>query len=187
MVRASAWLVLAALVAGCNPYVAAVSVVSQTYGVATDDRSVSTQASDAEIEAQIKASLLSSPVSGTDSIHVFSTRGVVVLAGAVSPGSDAGRAAVQIAQGVAGVRRVETFYVNADPSSIGDVELRTKIKAAFVEDPTIDESQVDLGVYGGHVVLVGLVDNAQQAQQFVDDAQGVAGVVTLRSYIQTKQ
>jgi osmotically-inducible protein OsmY len=180
-------LIAAALVAGCNPYMAAVGVVSQTYGVATDDRSVSTQASDTEIEAQIKTALLASPVSGTDGINIFCTRGVVVLAGAVPRGSDAGRAAAAIARQTSGVRRVETFFVDADPSTLGDIELQEKIKAAFVEDPTVAESQVKIGAYGGHVVLVGLVSNAQQAEQFVDDAQGVSGVRSVRSYIQTQQ
>ena len=71
-------MMLAVSVAGCNPYVAAVSAVSQTYGVATDLRSVSTQATDTEIEASIKTALLSSPVQGTGSLSLFCRQGVVV-------------------------------------------------------------------------------------------------------------
>jgi hypothetical protein len=46
--------VLAVLLAGCNPYVASVSLSTQASGMATDVRLVSTQISDDAIEAQIK-------------------------------------------------------------------------------------------------------------------------------------
>jgi len=177
-------LFLSILLAGCNPYMMAASAVSQTYNVATDDRSVSTQASDTEIVGKIKASLVASPVEGTDSINVFCQRGVVVLAGAVPPGSEAGRAAVRIARETAGVRRVETFYVESDPSDLGDIELKAKIKERLIADPDITAGQVDIGVYGGHVVLVGVVSSWEQSEQFVADARSVSGVVSVRSYIQ---
>lgn len=170
--------------AACNPYMAAIGVVSQTYGVATDERSLSTQASDTETEASIKTSLLESPVSGTSSISVTCRRGVVVLAGVVPPGSEAGRAAVRIARQTSGVRRVETFFVASRPSEAGDIELEAKIKAAFVADPSVNSDQVSASVYGGHAVLIGIVGNADQIDQFVQDARSVNGVVSVRSYIQ---
>ena len=83
-------LVLGVLLAGCNPYVAAVSLTTQAYGVATDMRSVSTQAADAAIEAQIKTALLTSSVSGTGSISVYCRQGEVVLAGVLPRRSPAG-------------------------------------------------------------------------------------------------
>lgn len=170
--------------AGCNPYMAAVTAVSATYGVATDERSVSTQVSDDEIEAKIRASLLASPVPGTGSLDVFCRRGIVVLAGVVPPGSSAGSTAVQLALATAGVRRVETFFVAAQPSSVSDFEIKEKIKAAFIADPSVVAGQVAIGVYAGHVVLVGVVGSMDQSQQFVEDARAVDGVVSVRSYIQ---
>ena len=173
----------AALV-GCNPYVAAVSVVSQTYGVATDERSISTQAADADIEAQVKAALIQSPVQGTGGLRVYSRRGVVLLCGVVPPGSAAGRAAVQIARGIAGVKRVETFFVASEPSETADIEIEAKVKAAFVADPNLSADQVTVNVFGGHVVLVGIVNTPDQIDEFVSDARSVSGVVSVRSYIQ---
>jgi osmotically-inducible protein OsmY len=152
-------LILSSAVAGCNPYMMAATAVTQTYDVATDERSVSTQASDAKIEGEIKANLLASPVVGTDSISVFCRRGVVVL---------------------------ETFWVAADPSRLGDVEIEAKLKAAFIADPNVDSSRVTYGVYGGHVVLVGIVPTQAQVDAFVADAQSVPGVLSVRSYIQTE-
>lgn len=183
--RTSLPVLLLFALAGCNPYVAAISAVSQTYAVASDERSVATQASDAEIEGKIKAALLSSPVSGTSSIGVYSRRGVVVLVGVVPRGSGAGRAAVDIARQTDGVRRVETFFVASRPSEAGDLELEAKIKEAFVADSSVSAERVSVSVFAGHAVLVGVVAGTAQEQQFVDDASAVPGVVSVRSYIQT--
>lgn len=172
------------LVTGCNPYVAAISAVSESYDVAEDPRSLKVQASDTEVEAKIEAALVASPEPGTDGLDVFCRRGVVLLAGVVPPGSRAGRAAVDIARTTPGVRRVETFFVSARPSRVGDLEVATKIKAAFVADTRISEPEVKVAVYGGHVVLVGVVSDWAAADAFVQDARGVDGVISVRSYIQ---
>jgi osmotically-inducible protein OsmY len=178
-------LLLIAILSGCNPYMAAVSVVSQTYGVATDARSVSTQASDTETEASVKASLLASPVPGTGSLTVWCRQGVIILGGVVPPGSPAGRAAVQIARSTSGVVRVETFFVSHQPSETSDLEIEAKIKAAFAADPAVMEERASVGVWDGHVVLVGVVKDPGRIDEYVTDAQSVSGVKSVRSYIQT--
>jgi osmotically-inducible protein OsmY len=180
-------LLLALSVAACNPYMAAVSAVSATYGVATDVRPVDVQVSDDEIEAEIKAALLESPVAGTGSLTAYCRQGVVVLLGVVPPGSDAGHAAVELARHTSGVVRVETFFVSSRPSTEDDLELEAKVKAAFVEDPNLLARRVSVNVFGGHVVLVGVVDTEAQADEFVADARAVPGVMSVRSYIQLPQ
>jgi osmotically-inducible protein OsmY len=177
-------LVLAIALAGCNPYVMAASAVSQTYGMATDVRSVSTQAADAEIETSVKAALLASPAQGTGSLNVFCRQGVVVLAGVVPRGSSAGFAAVRIVRGTSGVHRVETFFVHSQPDSVNDLVIKEKIKATLITDPRLIAGQVDLGVYAGHVVLVGVVDSWEKVEEFREAVRSVDGVVSVRSYIQ---
>ncbi|HSP96658.1 MAG TPA: BON domain-containing protein [Candidatus Dormibacteraeota bacterium] len=174
------------LLAACNPYMAAIGVATQTYDAATDPRSLATQASDTEIEAKISGSLLESPVPGTSGLSVFCRQGVVVLAGMVPLGSPAGPAAVEIARTTSGVRRVETFFVHAQPSKTADFDLASQIKTAFVGDPNIVADDVDVRVYAGNAVLVGVVTSIQQKERFVDDAFSVAGVVSVHSYIQVR-
>jgi osmotically-inducible protein OsmY len=82
------------------------------------------------------------------------------------------------------VTRVETYFVQYQPSELTDFEIKEKIKAALVADPRVVESRVDVAVYGGHVVLVGVVASPQTAQDFIEDARSVSGVVSVRSYIQ---
>src|ERR1043166_3336075 len=95
-IRHTLFLILAVVFAGCAPYALA---VKETYEVATDPRSLVTQATDTQAEVQIKAALLTSPVRGTSGIDVYCRQGVVVLVGGVPPGSQAGRAG-----GAAGLR-----------------------------------------------------------------------------------
>jgi hyperosmotically inducible periplasmic protein len=177
-------LMSAIVLAGCNPYIAAVSLTTQAYGVATDVRSVSTQAADTGIEAQIKAALLASSVSGTGGITVYCRQGEVVLAGVLPRRAPAGFEAVKIARGTSGVRRVETFYVDAQPDAVGDFALKTTIKTTLISDPRLTSGQVDVGVYAGHVVLVGVVDSWQRVEDFREDVRSVPGVLSVRSYVQ---
>ena len=175
---------LAIACAGCNPYVAAVSLATQTYNIGSDMRSISTQASDTAIEAQIKGALLVSSVSGTSSISVYCRNGVVVLAGVLPFRSPAGFEAVKIARGTSGVQRVETFYVNGQPDLTGDLTLKAKIKGVIIADPRLTSGQVDVGVYAGHVLLVGVVNSWDTVEAFRDDVREVPGVLSVRSFIQ---
>jgi osmotically-inducible protein OsmY len=168
---------------GCNPYVAAISVARETYGTATDVRALSTQESDTQIELQLKAALLASPVDGTSGIDVFCRQGILVLAGVV-PGSAAGHEAVRLARETPGVKKVETYFVNARPSWTSDFEIKEKIRALMVADPTLISGRVDIGVYAGHVVLVGVVPSPEKSRQFEADAHSVNGVASVTSFIQ---
>src|SRR5215471_18680489 len=175
-------LILLVFVPGCSPYVLA---ARETYEIATDPRSVFTRASDTEAEARIKAALLASPANGTSGIDVYCRQGVVVLVGVVPPGSQAGQAAVSIARQTSGVRRVETYFVPSRPSWESDIAIKEKIRGTLIADPVLVSSRVDIAVFAGHVVLVGVVDSRANVQKFIQDARSVNGVVSVTSYIQT--
>jgi osmotically-inducible protein OsmY len=175
-------LMVVVALSGCAPYALA---VKETYEVATDPRSLATQATDTQAELQIKAALLTSPVSGTSGIDVYCRQGVVVLVGVVPPGSQAGQAAVAIARQTPGVKRVETYFVPSRPSWESDIEIKERIRASLIADPALVSGRVDIAVYAGHVVLVGVVDSRANVQKFIADARSVPGVVAVTSYIQT--
>src|SRR5262245_2988109 len=175
-------LMLIVALAGCSPYVFA---AKEGYEIAADPRSLVTQATDTEAEAQIKAALLASPVNGTSGLDVYCRQGVVVLAGMVPSGSQAGRAAVDIARQAPSVRRVETYFVSRRPSWESDLAIKEKIRAILIADPALVSSRVDIGVYAGHVVLAGAVTSRESVHKFISDARSVSGVVSVASYIQT--
>ena len=175
-------LMLVVALAGCSPYVFA---AKETYEVAADPRSLVTQATDSEAELHIKAALVASSVSGTSGIEVYCRQGVVVLVGMVPSGSQAGREAVKIARQTSGVKRVETYFVSHRPTWESDIGIEEQIRAVLVADPSLVSSRVDIAVYAGHVVLVGVVDSRVNVQKFISDARAVNGVVSVTSYIQT--
>jgi osmotically-inducible protein OsmY len=175
-------LILVIALASCAPYALA---VKETYEVATDPRSVMTQATDTQAEVQIKAALLASPVRGTSGLDVYCRQGVVVLVGVVPPGSQAGHEAVRIARETPGGKRVETYFVDSRPSWTNDLEIKEQIRASLIADPALISGRVDIAVYAGHVVLVGVVDSRANVQKFIADANSVSGVVSVTSFIQS--
>jgi len=181
-IKHALFLILVVVIAGCSPYVLA---VKETYEVATDPRSLVTQATDTQAELQIKAALLASPVRGTSGIDVYCRQGVVALVGVVPPDSQAGQAAVSIARQTTGVKRVETYFVPSRPSWESDIAIKEELRATLIADPVLVSSRVDIAVYAGHVVLVGVVDSRANVQKFISDARSVSGVASVTSYIQT--
>jgi osmotically-inducible protein OsmY len=173
--------VLAVLLAGCF------TIAHESYDVATDERSVGTQGSDAEIWGTIKKDLAQSSVKGTNSISVFCRNGIVVLAGVVPKGSEAGTEAVRIAHGVQGVRRVETYFLPSQPSRTSDFEIGEKIHYKMVGDMDLKADQVDTAVIDGHVVLVGVVSSKAKVDKIIAIAHETKGVKVVKSFIQIRK
>lgn len=161
------------------------TTIAQTgYEAATDERPLAVQKADTGITLTIKKDLLASDVKGTGGLDVFCRNGVVVLAGVVEPGSQAGTEAVRIARRVEGVKRVETYFLNNQPSKVKDFTIKEKIKAKLIGDGDLKAGQVDMAVVAGHVVLVGVVNQQMKADKIVAHARATDGVVAVRSFLQ---
>jgi osmotically-inducible protein OsmY len=90
--RRSAISLLATFFFGCT-------TIAQTgYEAATDERPLAGQKTGTGITLTIQKDLLASDVKDTGGLDVFGRNGVVVLAGVVEPGSQAGTEAVRIAR-----------------------------------------------------------------------------------------
>jgi osmotically-inducible protein OsmY len=83
------------------------------------------------------------------------------------------------------VRRVETYFVPSRPSWESDIAIKEQIRATLIADPALVSGRVDIAVFAGHVVLVGVVTSQASVQKFISDASSVPGVVSVTSYIQT--
>ena len=160
------------------------TVISATYGAATDERSVGTQLTDTEIVAKIKKGFLDSAKEALG-LTVYCHQRLVVLAGVVED-PKVGERGVAIARAVEGVRQVETYFVPGQPSRVSDFGIATKIKAKIVGDLDLRISQVDLDVFGGQVVLAGVVDRREKIDEVVRLARSVDGVVAVKSFLQVK-
>jgi osmotically-inducible protein OsmY len=178
------FLILAVLLTGCC---GSTTVGGWGYDAATDQRSVGKQADDNMIWGQIKNDLLQSGVKGTEQISVFCFNGIVVLAGVVAKGSEAGTEAVRIAHRVQGVKKVETFFLPSQQSLISDFEIKEKIHFKMVGDSDLMAAQVDMTVIDGHVVLVGVVSSRAKVEKIIAIARATDGVKAVKSFIQVKQ
>lgn len=160
------------------------TVISATYGAATDERTVGTQVSDTAIVAKIKKAYLDSAKEAIG-LTVFCHEGLVVLAGALED-PRVGERAVSLARGVEGVRAVESYFVPKQPSAVSDFGISTKVKARIVGDMALRISQFDLTTIAGHVVLAGVVDRREKIDRVVQHARAVDGVVAVKSFLQVK-
>ena len=160
------------------------TVLSTTYGAATDERSLGAQVDDTAIVARIKKGFLDANA-GALGLTVFCHQRLVVLAGVVEDPRMGERAAA-IARAVEGVRQVETYFVPRQPSRVSDFGIATKIKAKVVGDLDLRISQVDLDVFAGQAVLAGVVDRREKIDEIVRLVRSVDGVVAVKSFLQVK-
>lgn len=169
---------LVVLVAGCT------TIAKSGYEAAVDERSLAMQKADTQIALAIKKNLLQSNVKGTGGLDVFCRNGVVVLAGVVESGSEAGSEATNIARRMDGVKRVETYFLPNRPSAVNDFAIKQKINAKLIGDLDLKASQVDMSVIAGHVVLVGVVDRKEKVDKIIAHARSTDGVIAIKSFIQ---
>ena len=59
------------------------------------------------------------------------------------------------------------------------------MRLKLVADPSLISGRVDIAVYAGHVVLVGVVNSQATVDRYVADARSVSGVADVTSFIQT--
>lgn len=85
------------------------------WDTATDARSVLQQADDGRIATRIRLALLKADFKALDAVSVFSHRGHVVLVGVAPAGSALPRQVAAVAQGVEGIKPVNTYFVTARP------------------------------------------------------------------------
>ena len=71
------------------------------------------------------------------------------------------------------------------PSWESDIGNQGTNPSGLDRGPALVSGRVDIAVFAGHVVLVGVVNSQASVQRFIADARSVPGVVSVTSYIQT--
>jgi len=64
-----------------------------------------------------------------------------------------------------GVKRVETYFVPSRPSWESDIAIKEEIRATLIADPALVSGRVDIAVFAGHVVLIGVVDSRANVEK----------------------
>ncbi len=151
-------------------------------GVVMDERSVGTQLSDAEIATSVKSSLLGDDMSKGLDVHVYSFKAHVYLVGEADPAYRAH--IVKIAEKTEGVRKVTAHWFPIGTSDGGnDLAVETKVAKALIFAKDVSSTQVEVEVWGGHVVLLGLMGSKADIERAIAATKGVSGVKSVTSYL----
>lgn len=173
---ACAWLLALVCLTGCPaiPF------------IANDERSVSQQYSDKQIEGSIKTDLLAEHALKATDINVYSFRGHVYLIGQVDLAYRA--FAERTARESEGVRVVTThWFPEGTENSVSDAQIEAAIDTNLLFAKNVSSTQVNVDVWGGNVVLVGIMASQADIDRAITEARQVSGVKSVRSYLMTNR
>lgn len=67
-----------------------------------------------------------------------------------------------------------------------DAAITAKVKTAFINDPTVKASEINVNTYRGVVQLTGFVSSNAHASRAIELAQGVNGVKSVKNDMRLK-
>lgn len=147
-----------------------------------DKRSVGTQLSDAEIVTSVKSSLLGDDMSKGLSVHVYSFNAHVYLVGEADQAYR--KHTVQLAQKTDGVRQVTAHWFPIGTSDSGnDLATETKVAKALLFARNVRSTQVSVEVWGGNVVLLGVMGSKADIDRAIAATKSVDSVKSVTSYL----
>ena len=154
--------------------------------VAKDERTISAQYSDAQIEATIKGNLVQQDASQATKVNVYSFRGHVFLVGEVDKAYRA--FAQKNAAATPGVHHVTTHWFAPGASHLGDdTQIEAAIDSNLLFADKVGSTRVNVDVWGGHVVLLGILSSQDEIKRAVQEARKVKGVKSVTSYLMTNK
>ena len=162
------------------------SVYQATYGVAVDERNVSTIASDKKITLSIQEKFLQDDAIKVLDISPFCYNGHVYLVGEYGTEKERGRA-LEIANQTPGVNSVTPYLLRKkEKDSCGTTDnlgISAKVSAKLIADKDVWSTNVDLKVVQCNVVLLGIVGSKKEIDKAIADARSVTGVRGVTSYL----
>jgi hyperosmotically inducible periplasmic protein len=182
MKRYSMIIYVLALLALCG----CTSLYRTTYGVAVEERSAATIASDKKITLTIQEKFLGDDAIKVLDISPFCYNGHVYLVGEYGTEKERGRA-LEIANKVAGVNSITPYLLpkkKKDTRGTTDnVEIAAKVNAKLIGDKDIWSTNIDVKVVQCNVVLLGIVGAKTEIDKAVAHARSVSGIRGVISYL----
>jgi hyperosmotically inducible periplasmic protein len=162
------------------------SLYRATYGVAVEERSAATIASDKNITLTIQEKFLGDDAIKALDISPFCYNGHVYLVGEYGTEKERGRA-LEIANKVAGVNSITPYLLpkkKKDTCGTTDnVEIAAKVSAKLIGDKDIWSTNIDVKVVQCNVVLLGIVGSKTEIDKAVAHARSVSGIRGVISYL----
>ena len=177
---ALASLTLALLAAGCGsarPYRAMAKAASS-------EENVFSQAEDHRLALRVREAILADDPQRVVSVTPYAYMAHVYLVGFVND-ADEGRRLESIANSVAGVRTMDSYLPvrPASGSTVGDEELKAKVKAAMALEPGEVAMRIETEALAGHVVLLGVVSSQDAVDSAGARARTIAGVKGVTNFL----
>jgi len=69
---------------------------------------------------------------------------------------------------------------------VDDAAITAKVKAAFINDPTLKATEINVETFKGDVQLSGFVAQPEDAQRATEVARGIKGVTSVKNDIRVK-
>ena len=173
-------LTLALLAAGCGgarPYRAMAKAASS-------EENVFSQAEDHRLALRVREAILADDPQRVVSVTPYAYMAHVYLVGFVND-ADEGRRLESIANSVAGVRTMDSYLPvrPASGSTVGDEELKAKVKAAMALEPGEVAMRIETEALAGHVVLLGVVSSQDAVDSAGARARTIAGVKGVTNFL----
>lgn len=151
-------------------------------GVSNESANLSTQYDDAGIKTSIASALLKSDAGKANDVEVHCFRGHVFLVGEADP--EFRRLALTTARQADGVVHVTShWFPTGTASTDTDSIIETEIMRTVGATGASGSNQLSVDVWGGHVVLVGLMKDQRQIESVVNAARTVPGVKSVTNYL----
>ncbi len=164
----------------------AVSGCTTIYKSGVDQRSMGDQYDDQKITMLIRKNFSEDEKIKYFDISTYSYHGDVFLVGEYDT-VDQKQRAVSLARKVDGVKSVTEYFLPKKKDdtcgTITQLELFSKVKKELIADMDISSTQIEVKVLQCNIILLGLVDSADEINKAVSHTKAVNGVRSVKSYL----
>src|SRR5690242_348635 len=151
---------------------------------AASEASVVAQAEDRSLKMHLRETIAASDARTLVDVTPYAYMGHAYLVGFVADPRDADDLVARV-RAIPDVRSVDAYLPTKprDRSVAGDVEVKSKLKAALAADPRQAVTRVEIEVLAGHVVLLGVVASSDAVADAGRLASGVGGVTGVTNFL----
>jgi hyperosmotically inducible protein len=184
----AALIALSFSILGCTTI--ASTMGNSAYGLAVDERKVSTIAEDTKIVITILTKFIDDDVVNAQDISIFCYDGHVYLIGEYESKEQKKRS-LQIAKSVEGVKFVSAYLSlkssNNSCRTFDNLAISAKVKMRLIGDKDIRSTNVHIKTVNCTAVLLGIVGSEQELQQVIAHAMSVTGINGVKTYLKSAQ
>ena len=173
-------LILGILMTGCTTI----------YKSAVDERSVEEQYDDQKITMVIRKKFSDDKKIKYFDISTYCYNGHVYLVGEYVI-LDQRNQAVKLAEEVEGVKSVTDYFlltkVDDTCGKTANLKLSTKVKTKLIGDKDISSTKIEVNALRCNIILLGLVDSADEIKKAISYAKTVQGVRSVKSFLRIRK